>query len=582
MKSPIPGIAPNSMKELYRLVQVMRQLLSAEHKKKLWLVSIWACLFSLLEMGVTAASVPYVQCLGGTCPAPMLRLASQAGIHVIALFSIALFALVAVKLLMEGTFNWFAGSLHQQVQRDLVVQLLKGYFHMDWQAFRGQHHTHYMHRSTITAVDAAYVSQQCVVLISTALQIIFIAGLMLLQYPTASILLGIGFLIFNFIIYRIVDIPQKHTSAVREQAARRLSLGMSDFFGSFRELRIYGIEDFCLKNLNGPINQIANANKRINFLPSLPRLLIDFFVFGIILVAVTAWLYFDKPIKDLIPYLIFYAIAARAILPAMMKLLSTRSIIFGSIINVELILQELQWARSNKRDSIHIPVQPSDQPSFEIRNVSFAYEPAAPLILDDVSLALPHPSWMAVVGPSGAGKSTLLELMCGISRPQAGQVLHLWPEDSARPRPRIAYLPQQASFLDGTAMDNVVFGFDEGDEERAVQALQLAHLPAGGRALPDGLQTQVGAAGSRLSGGERQRLALARVLYREPDLLLLDEATSGLDAQTEERILHAVRRSRPGMSVLFITHRHGSLRHADAIVQLRDGKLLAMQPPQEP
>jgi ABC-type bacteriocin/lantibiotic exporter with double-glycine peptidase domain len=95
--------------------------------------------------------------------------------------------------------------------------------------------------------------------------------------------------------------------------------------------------------------------------------------------------------------------------------------------------------------------------------------------------------------------------------------------------------------------------------------------------LPDGVQTSVGADGAQLSGGERQRLALARALYRRPDLLLLDEATAGLDEVTETRLLANLRRDFPAMSVVYITHRSTSLRFADRLLRLQDGTLADLQ-----
>jgi ABC-type multidrug transport system fused ATPase/permease subunit len=159
-----------------------------------------------------------------------------------------------------------------------------------------------------------------------------------------------------------------------------------------------------------------------------------------------------------------------------------------------------------------------------------------------------------------------MELLCGINTPQSGRVIHAW---AGKAPPRVAYLPQHVALLDGTIADNVVFGFDSGDAEKIDQALELACLKQLVSMQPDGTNTRVGADGTQLSGGERQRLALARALYRNPDLLLLDEATSGLDEATETQVLSAVKLARPSMSVVFVTHRHSCLQFADQAISLR-------------
>jgi ABC-type multidrug transport system fused ATPase/permease subunit len=121
--------------------------------------------------------------------------------------------------------------------------------------------------------------------------------------------------------------------------------------------------------------------------------------------------------------------------------------------------------------------------------------------------------------------------------------------------------------------DNIVFGFDRGDAARVDEAIRLACLSDVVVALEGGREAQIGADGARLSGGERQRLALARALYREPDLLLLDEATSGLDEATETRLLAGLRQMRPRTSVVYITHRASNLVFADKVYRLEDGMI---------
>jgi ATP-binding cassette, subfamily B, bacterial PglK len=182
-----------------------------------------------------------------------------------------------------------------------------------------------------------------------------------------------------------------------------------------------------------------------------------------------------------------------------------------------------------------------------------------------------HPSWVAVVGASGSGKSTLVELLCGIQAPQVGRVVHGWPDGTA---PKVAYLPQHVALLDSTIAQNVIFGFDEGDTTRVDEALALACLDELAASRVNGCDAPAGADGALLSGGERQRLALARALYRNPDLLLIDEGTSGLDELTEARLFARLRKQRPDMSVIYVTHRSCSLHFADKVVRLQGGTLV--------
>ncbi|MVT27945.1 ATP-binding cassette domain-containing protein [Acidovorax citrulli] len=183
---------------------------------------------------------------------------------------------------------------------------------------------------------------------------------------------------------------------------------------------------------------------------------------------------------------------------------------------------------------------------------------AAP-VLRDVSAQVARPAWVALSGPSGTGKSTLLDVMAGL-QPSRGRVV--WQAPAGGP-PRIAYVPQHVAILDASLRENVVFGMDTGRDDAVHAALAAAQL-AGRDPATGSLQ---------LSGGERQRLAIARAVYRRPDLLLLDEATAAMDEATEAALFQALRAALPEATVVFVTHREASLRFAQVVWRLKDGRM---------
>lgn len=560
--------------QLGTLVSVLSRFFAPAHKRQLLKVSVWACVLSLLEMLVAAAVVPYVQCIGGQCPALLQPLLGRLGWGGVPVLSLGVFLLIAAKLLLQALMNWKTVHFNQLVQRDTVGRLLDGYLHLDWKHFSEQHRAHYFRRCATTAVDAAYISQHCITLIASALLLLFLVSLMLWQYPQASLVLVVGFVTLNLLAQRLIGPLQKRYARQREAALQRWNIGMAEAFASFREVRVYGLERFFLSLLERSVGAVSDANQMLGFLPGLPRLILDFSVFAILLLVVNVWLLMGKPIADLLPQLIFYAVVARACLPAMMNLLSTRAVLNGSMINIELVLDELARTEQNRVQRIGVSPTVAAQRGFALEHVSFRHAVQAPQVIAAASLRLEHPTWLALVGSSGAGKSTLIELLCGVHTPEAGRVEHSWPAGSgAAGAPQIAYLPQHVALLEGSVMENVVFGFDQGDPLRVDQALALACLDEVVAALPEGRDAPIGADGARLSGGERQRLALARALYRCPDLLLLDEATSGLDEATETRLLAAIRQQRPQMSVVYISHRSSNLCFADQVLRLQDGVL---------
>lgn len=233
----------------------------------------------------------------------------------------------------------------------------------------------------------------------------------------------------------------------------------------------------------------------MNVYPTLPRLVLDFAVLGILLLVVSLWMLMERPLNNLLPQLIFYAVVARALLPAMMNVLSTRTALFGAVYNIELILNELERAAAAHTAQVGIIAQESDTAAFSLDQVTFSHAPHLPPVLANADLQIAHPSWIAIVGPSGTGKSTLMELLCGIHQPQSGTVRHSWPSGSA---PGIAYIPQHVALLDDSIEQNVVFGFDDGDIQRVDAALRLACLDDTVASLPGGRAAAAGADGARL------------------------------------------------------------------------------------
>ncbi|MEH3106073.1 MAG: ABC transporter transmembrane domain-containing protein [Sphingomonas fennica] len=228
-------------------------------------------------------------------------------------------------------------------------------------------------------------------------------------------------------------------------------------------------------------------------------------------------------------------------------------------------------------DPMPLPQHAAGALAFE--DVTFRY-PTRPEVaaLDRFTLAVPAGRMVAVVGPSGAGKSTLFQLAQRFYDPLAGTVrLDGVPLDRADPaavRARIAVVPQETVIFAASARDNLRYGRWDADDAALWQAAERANAAAFLRALPDGLDTFLGEGGARLSGGQRQRLAIARALLRDAPLLLLDEATSALDAESERLIQSALEGLMAGRTTIVIAHRLATVRRADLIVVMDEGRIV--------
>ncbi len=226
---------------------------------------------------------------------------------------------------------------------------------------------------------------------------------------------------------------------------------------------------------------------------------------------------------------------------------------------------------------VALPVPARGQLAFEKVTFRYPTRPDAPA-LRDFTLAVEPGETVALVGPSGAGKSTLFLLAQRFYDPQSGTVkidgVPLPSADPAEIRMRMALVPQDAVLFAASARDNLRYGNWEASDEAIWDAARTANAEDFLRKLPDGLDTFLGDSGARLSGGQRQRVAIARAVLRDAPILLLDEATSALDAESERLVQDALERLMKTRTTLVIAHRLATIRAADRIVVMDDGRIV--------
>ncbi len=235
--------------------------------------------------------------------------------------------------------------------------------------------------------------------------------------------------------------------------------------------------------------------------------------------------------------------------------------------------------------SIRAPAAPAVLPlggagGIAFESVSFTY-PSRPLTpaLENFSLVVAPGERVALVGPSGAGKSTVLSLLLRFYDPQTGSVrvdgLDIRSLDPRALRSAIAVVPQEPVIFAATVLENLRYGRPQASLAEAELACEQAFALEFIRRLPQGIDTPLGERGVTLSGGQRQRLSIARALLADRPILLLDEATSSLDAASERMVQKALEALERGRTTLVIAHRFSTVQHADRIVVLDHGVIVA-------
>ncbi len=214
----------------------------------------------------------------------------------------------------------------------------------------------------------------------------------------------------------------------------------------------------------------------------------------------------------------------------------------------------------------------------EFRHLDFAYNGTQ--VLKDVSLQVPAGSSLAIVGPTGSGKTTLVSLLPRIYDAPPGSLLldgrpiREYPLEVLRQN--IGFVPQETFLFSDSVRENVAFGVENATDEQVRAAAEAANIAVDIAGFPEGYDTLVGERGITLSGGQKQRTAIARAIVRDPRILVLDDALSSVDTYTEEKILNHLRQVMLGRTTIFISHRVSTVRNADRIAVLHEGRIVEL------
>ena len=216
-----------------------------------------------------------------------------------------------------------------------------------------------------------------------------------------------------------------------------------------------------------------------------------------------------------------------------------------------------------------------------IKNLSFSYQgPHSKNVLAELKLVIPKESVTAIVGVSGSGKTTLVKLMLGYYRINEGEIRigeqnlnNIIPGEW---RKKCGVVLQNGYLFSDTIARNIALGEDNIDSERLLQAAKLANIDKFIENLPLGYNTMIGQEGQSLSGGEKQRILIARAVYKNPEYLFIDEGTSSLDANNEKMIIENLKEFYRGKTVVIVAHRLSTVKDADQIVVLEEGRITEM------
>jgi subfamily B ATP-binding cassette protein MsbA len=493
-----------------------------------------------------------------------------------------LVVVLVAGLLVKNTLSYLSSQITVRAQeglvRDLRTRLFDHLLTLDLGFFQRTRAGQVI-SAMMTEVDQtkAVITASLVSLFQN-LVVVAVTLVVLSQISMRLTLFTLAFVpLLVMLLQRLVRRLRRHARA-RSKERGEVTATVTERIGAIRLIRSYGEEAHESAGFDAQTNRYRKQVIRTQRFSSLTSPITE--VFSGFLVILILWaatrpelLGLEAPLAP--ATIIVFLMAALRLTPPLKTISGFPTMMALALASAERIFQVLD------EPSTEVDRPGEGEARFEreiaFDRVTFRYAAGEPVV-SDVSFTIPKGTVVALVGPSGAGKTTLADLLPRFYDPTSGEI-RLDDAPLTRLKRRslrglMGVVSQDTVLLNNTVFANIAYGSPGASRERVEAAAEAANAAGFIRQLPQGFDTVLGERGTRLSGGQRQRIAIARALLRDPPILILDEATSALDTESERLVQQAIDRLMRERTVLVIAHRLATVRDADEIVVLDDGRVV--------
>lgn len=423
-------------------------------------------------------------------------------------------------------------------------------------------------RNFINNVSLDLVVNMLILLFSLGLMFVFSWKLALVSLISAPLFLAV-YWAFN-------KLNKKYQRSIMESAAE-LESQLVESLNSITTIKRFGVEDFAnIKTETRFVRLLRNTYYSI-YGSIMAGNSIDFISTGVTLAIL--WVGSGFVIEqDMTPgtLMMFYSLIGYVLSP-IGSLISANQTVQDAMIATDRLFQIMDLEREQE-EGTKIDLTSEMIGDIQFEHVAFRYG-SRKQVFEDLSMIIEKGKTTGIVGESGSGKTTLISLLQHIYPLQTGTITiggyDIAQISNSSLRSRVATVPQQIELFAGTIVENISLGDLHPDMRRIMDVVELLGLKDFIDGLPQNMNTMIGEHGANLSGGERQRIAIARALYKKPDILIFDEATSSLDTLSENYVKNALDKlARDGMTIIMIAHRLSTIKNADEIIVLEKGKVV--------
>ncbi len=506
----------------------------------------------------------WLQGVGGTDPLSVLGLAA-----------IAALVIAVVGAVCSYAEKHFTVTTAQWVSHDLRKTL---YFHMQRLSisYHDQTQTGDLISRVTSDIDAiqSFVTSGLLNSVVQTVTLIGMLGVMLyLNWRFTLIALSVAPVLF-FVVFHYTRMIKRYSRDVRKKEGGIVSL-VEEALTSIRVVKAFAREDYEQHRLEEQSLETVEAALKARSVKAKLTPLVEI----IVAVGTSLVLWFGGRLVlsgEMSPgsLIVFVSYLAKMYKP-MQELSKMTDTYSKAAVGYERIMEVLQ-TKNDVRDARRAKKAPRFKGGIEYDHVTFGYEQDRP-ILSDFTMKIEPGQVAAIVGPTGAGKSTILGLIPRFYDPESGTVridgrdIREYAQKSLRDQ--ISMVLQETLLFQGPIWQNIAYGKPEATREEILKAAELANVNEFVEKMPEKYDTIVGERGVTLSGGQRQRIAIARAVIRNTPILLLDEPSSGLDAASEKLVFEALDRLMEGKTSVVVAHRLSTIRRADVIFVVQDGRI---------
>ena len=491
------------------------------------------------------------------------------------LMSVVMIGLLLVQVFVGSMKSVFTLRTGQKIDGELILGYYKHLMKLPQRFFDTMRVGEIISRVNDAVKIRAFINDVSLDLVVSVLILFFSVGLMLLySWKLAAVVLAM-IPVYGLIYFVTNRVNRRNQRKLMENAAE-LESQLVESLTAMSTIKRFGLEWFANLKTEARFVRLLRtvySSATVSILSGSGAEFVSR-LFTIVLLWVGAGFVMDRSITPG-ELMSCYALIGFLTGPVT-RLIGMNRTIQDALIAADRLFEIMDLEREEAETRVRLT--PDMVGDVRFQDVSFRYGTRTQ-VFRELTMTLPHGKHTAIVGESGSGKSTLMSLLQNIYPVDSGHVfigdydLRYIGNESLRAL--VGVVPQEIDLFAGTVLENIAVGHFEPDMRRVLEICKLLGITDFVEKMPSGFHTQVGENGAALSGGQKQRLAIARALYRDPEILILDEATSSLDSVSEQYVQQAVQALKArGKTVIMIAHRLSTVMAADRIVVLEEGKVV--------